>query len=138
MSSPSVIDKNKHICYNCSTTIGSIHFSSYLKGGGIIMEGNLVYFTDEARKKHEKNVKNRIVKSHLHDELDSLFWQNPTVFKQLCDYCQNWPCSEELSDPVKYVLIEKGFLYEGKNVLPSLTNEVVYEAMTGEEPFWLS
>lgn len=102
------------------------------------MEGNLVYFTDEIRKNYEKLANLRLEKCRLQDELDDLFWQNPIVFKQLCEYCQNWPRSEELSDPVKDVLIEKGFLYEGRNVLPSLTNEVVYEATTGKKPFWLS
>ena len=73
-------------------------------------------------------------KELLREKLDDLFWNDPIAYVELSNFCQS---SRSIISPrVKSLLIREGFLF-ADGALPSTTNEVVYEATTGQKPFWL-
>ena len=73
-------------------------------------------------------------KKYLAKELDKLFLENPLAYAELCAFCES--SRNEPSEETLEILKMRGFLREdGK--LPTMTNEVVYEAVNGQKPFWL-
>lgn len=72
-------------------------------------------------------------KERLFEELDELFWSNPEVYHELCDFC----CTQMRSVSQKaFEELRRRGLLERRDEIPSLTNEVVYESTHGKEPFW--
>lgn len=74
-------------------------------------------------------------KNRLRDALDELFWRNPEAYVALCNFCDS--SRYKLHPAIKTFLIKEGFL-AANGSLPSITNEVIFEASTGEKPFWLN
>lgn len=73
-------------------------------------------------------------KQVLRKAFEKLFWESPEAYVQLCRFCE--ARKNEISPEIKGELIEKGFLSKSGNLL-RITNEIVYEATVGQEPFWL-
>ncbi|MBO7132301.1 hypothetical protein J6V85_03555 [Candidatus Saccharibacteria bacterium] len=73
-------------------------------------------------------------KEALRTSLDELFWDNPDAYVQLCRFCEQR--KNRISPGVKKLLVQKGFLTKTGG-LPKSTNEVVYEAIMGQKPYWL-
>ena len=74
-------------------------------------------------------------KAMLANSIDEMFWDNPIAYYQLCRFFKS--SRFKIEKPVEGYLIEEGFLYEDGS-LPATTNEVLYEAIYGEKPFWLN
>ena len=91
----------------------------------------MIITLNESRAMKERNEKKREI---LRDALDDLFWSNQIAYIQLCRYCE--ARKNKIDPEIKEELIEKGFL-NSTGGLPRITNEVVYESVMGQKPFWL-
>lgn len=94
--------------------------------------GSIINY-DKSRKRLEDEKR----KEYLLPKLEKLFWQEPTIYCKLCDYCMDWPYSSEFDDETKEYLTKEGFLSSDDSSLPNATYEVVYYAMTGHDPIRL-
>lgn len=72
-------------------------------------------------------------KDRLLDELEILFWEEPDIYHELCDFC--FTRMRRVSQTAFDELRRRGLL-ERRDEIPNITNEVVYEATHGEKPFW--
>ena len=92
----------------------------------------MVIDLERFRRTRDKSTKSE--KDHLWAVLESLFWENPKAYAQLCAFCQ--ARKNKFSPGIKRELIKKGLLNRDGS-LPDITNEIVYEATMGQKPYWL-
>ena len=66
--------------------------------------------------------------------LTRLLLEDVEAYHQLREYSLD--CRKKVSPRVENLLIQRGILNPDGS-LPDLTNEAIFEARTGEKPFWL-
>lgn len=88
----------------------------------------MVDFKFKNRKEREKRKEKMLL------ELDEMFWLDPDLYHALCSFVHN--TKNKLLPEQKTTLVARGFLLEN-GAIPDITNEAVWEAITGKKPYWL-